>query len=307
MAESDAPKKSETITALDILDISRNEEVMIGQPKDIRNYFEPPRAEKDGDEENEKVAEIRYSKHSWRKHKSTPKDKVTVSTVVKPESIDTKDRIKQPTEETIKDYITTQKERPTNYSEMLLDPFQQINALYLLQYDHEALISNPKLTLAVKAVFHQLIYNEDMIDLIPVYDNIFNDNLYHDIKFTKEVMEPLTAQDLEMLTTSMREQIRQQQIQRQVNLKPPKYAVNEIIGAQDKEGRWWMSQVINVLSCHNQHVYYVSFLGWGEQFNEFIATPYRLNKFNPKKHKYFRPAWIKEKEIAEKGSADEKD
>lgn len=300
MAESSLPKKSETIVALDTLGINQNEEVMIGQPRDIKNYFDSPRAEKDTDDENEKVTDVKPPKRSWRKHKSSVKSKLPTTSTPKPELIDTKDKIKQPTEETIKDYIVTQKERPKNYEEMLLDPSKQLTALYLLQYDHEALISNPKLTLIVKALFHQLIYNEEMFELIPVYDNIFNDNLYHDIKFTKEVMEPLTKQDIETLTTSMQEQIRQQQIQRRVNLKPPKYAVNEIIGAQDKEGRWWMSQVLAVLSCHNQHVYYVSFLGWGELFNEFIATPYRLNKFNPKKHKYYRPAWVRDKEVEDK-------
>ena len=76
---------------------------------------------------------------------------------------------------------------------------------------------------------------------------------------------------------------------------PPKYEIDEIVGAKDKENKWWMSRILDHVTCHGHTVYYVEFLGWGDHFNEFISDLHRLEKFNPRKHRYYRPEWKNKK------------
>lgn len=70
----------------------------------------------------------------------------------------------------------------------------------------------------------------------------------------------------------------------------PLFTKNEIVGAKDKEGRWWMSQILDIIQYDHHNIYYVSFLGWGDRFNEFITNTSRIKKYNPRRHKYYRPS-----------------
>lgn len=68
-------------------------------------------------------------------------------------------------------------------------------------------------------------------------------------------------------------------------LKP--FKVDQIIGAKDKENKWWMARVLHAYHPENSHDtwYYVHFEGWGHSHNEWInGLSYRVREFNPRKH-----------------------
>ena len=65
----------------------------------------------------------------------------------------------------------------------------------------------------------------------------------------------------------------------------PRYAEGQIIGAQDREKRWCMAQILKTMALDNDIWYYVRFIGWGREFNEMIAEGARLQIFNARRHK----------------------
>jgi hypothetical protein len=73
----------------------------------------------------------------------------------------------------------------------------------------------------------------------------------------------------------------------QVHIKKlrPRYAEGQIIGAQDREKRWCMAQILKTMALDNDIWYYVRFIGWGREFNEMIAEGDRLQIFNARRHK----------------------
>lgn len=156
--------------------------------------------------------------------------------------------------------------------------------------------SSTTFLLFVKSLFHRYIAGLGHKELIDIYDEIFNDKLYSGDS-AKHVFVPVLSDEWRVeKIKEYQEHMQQVHVRRVAKRNPPKYEAGEIIGAKDKEGRWWMSKVLDVYEYQNNQVYYVEFIGWGEKFNEFIADGFRLQKFNPKRHRYFRPAW------ADKGS-----
>ena len=145
----------------------------------------------------------------------------------------------------------------------------------------------------IKATFHELIVNLGKIHIIEYYNRIFNDNQF-DTLLTKPDTNitpvEMSDEDKQVFIHDYQKRMHAEEVRKRLNAKPPKYVVGEIVGAQDKEGKWWMSQVLATFSYLGQHIYYVTFLGWGEQFNEFIISPFKIQWFNPKKHRYYRPA-----------------
>lgn len=151
--------------------------------------------------------------------------------------------------------------------------------------------------LYIKAIFHELIVKHNRIHLIDRYNEIFNDQQFDTLqKKGRDVhITPVEMSDEEKQAFVHEYQIRvrAEEVRKRLNAKRAKHVVGEIVGAQDKEGRWWMSRVLAVFSYLGQHMYYVEFLGWGEQFNEFIVSPFRIQWYNPKKHRYYRPAFAR--------------
>lgn len=146
--------------------------------------------------------------------------------------------------------------------------------------------------LSLKALYDTLIVEKNVHELIADYNEVFNDLPYE--KLSKNEFDN-TLQDIELTEeqkatyiATYQKKIREREVRKRINAKPPRFSVGDIVGAQDKEGRWWMSQVLDVFSYLGQHIYYVSFLGWGEQFNEFITNKFKIRWYNPKKHKYYR-------------------
>lgn len=68
---------------------------------------------------------------------------------------------------------------------------------------------------------------------------------------------------------------------------PPKFKVDQIVGARDKTNRWWLSRVLHVYNDSDSkfYWYYVHFEGWPKSSREWIcSSTYSIRQFNPKKH-----------------------
>ena len=161
----------------------------------------------------------------------------------------------------------------------------------LLSLNLDFLHVNANLALVVKQKLHQFITIDRLYSLIPIYDTIFNDQLYADIQHKPEPDEPIIiTRDLEQ---KLREQYKAdiaeyQQMREQARF--CKFETGEICGVKDKEGRWWLGRVLKVFQYNEHAIYYVEFAGWAESFNEFITDRFRIEKFNPHKHRLYRPA-----------------
>lgn len=149
----------------------------------------------------------------------------------------------------------------------------------------------------IKAIFHELIVMHNRTHLIGRYNEIFQDGQFdtlqkkgHDVCI---VPVEMSDEEKQAFVHEYQMRMRAEEVRKRLNAKRAKHVVGEIVGAQDKEGRWWMSRVLAVFSYLGQHMYYVEFLGWGEQFNEFIVSPFRIQWYNPKKHRYYRPAFAR--------------
>jgi hypothetical protein len=164
----------------------------------------------------------------------------------------------------------------------------------------------PKFAMAIKAKFDQFIMVSKILELIPLYNKIFNDKMYDDMNYVKAADSfALSDKDVLELTKKYNHDVAER-IKQQKSLRvAPKFEENEIVGAKDKEGKWWMSRVLKVYehpAFPNQSVYYVEYLGWGSAFNDFITNSYCIARYNPRAHIYYRPAWRQqaiEKEEAE--------
>jgi len=143
-----------------------------------------------------------------------------------------------------------------------------------------------KLVITLKAKLHHLIKFECIYELIPIYDEIFNDQLYKDIDVPDDIEIPN-----EQIDSYIKQYNDALMKYKKKVYKAPQFEKGEVVGAKDKEGNWWMSEVLEIFTYKEHAVYYVKFFGWGDQFNEFITSTRNIKKFNPRKHLYYRPAW----------------
>lgn len=75
--------------------------------------------------------------------------------------------------------------------------------------------------------------------------------------------------------------------ERQIKKAAPKFKVGQIVGAKDKENKWWLSRILHVYDTpkKNSYWYYVRFEGWGKEHDEWIdGSSYRVRQFNSRKH-----------------------
>jgi hypothetical protein len=270
------------------LDNNSTNEVPIGSPRNIRNEI-PEYIKIKEDKKKKKIEEF---------HKSinyvpsiVPNEQNVFNSIVSSDS-----RRELTISELIDKYIVTDiaydsdsfhKGNNSSINECILKLRSSYIIFIASKVEHKGVTANDLLYL--RAVFHKYIVDYNCTILVPIYNEIFNDNIY--AKFKDEI-EMVTAGIPTMVTSafvnSYQRKIRQLEIANRLNKAEPKYAVKEIVGAQDKEGRWWMAQVLEVFSYKKHHLYYVEFVNWGDQFNEFISNHNKLQKYNPKKHKLYK-------------------
>ncbi len=157
----------------------------------------------------------------------------------------------------------------------------------------------PKFVLTVKNKLDELIIGEQMPELIPIYDEMFNDKLYEGIR--DESNYPINV-PVEFIMKSFTEynathHIDKKKIRAIRNAK--RYTDGEIVGAKDSEGHWWLSRILKVFNYSNHYIYFVEFCGWEERYNSFLDST-RIEKFNPKKHTLYRGANISKQKLMHK-------
>ena len=77
----------------------------------------------------------------------------------------------------------------------------------------------------------------------------------------------------------------------------PKFREGQIIGASDKNNKWWMSMVKKIFIVDKKIVYLIKFIGWDNSCDEFIEQGNRLTYYNPYKHKQFYNNQLEHKNI----------
>jgi hypothetical protein len=73
----------------------------------------------------------------------------------------------------------------------------------------------------------------------------------------------------------------------QLSKKPSVFKEGQIVGARDKEHKWWLSRVLAIHSDVERagYWYYIRFEGWGSMHDEWIySDTYRVRLFNSRKH-----------------------
>ena len=140
----------------------------------------------------------------------------------------------------------------------------------------------------IKNFFHTLIVDERRIEFVEKYNKIFNDDLYKDITAYYKAM-PIIPQDvLDSALVKYNAKVAAYMKQTHSRRQMPTFYDGQIIGAKDRDGKWWLSQVITSVTYGEHKAYYVRFCGFDEMFNEWIGDRYRVRFFNPYKHKLYR-------------------
>jgi hypothetical protein len=143
----------------------------------------------------------------------------------------------------------------------------------------------------IKKKFDEFIIKENITELIPLYNQIFNDKLYDNIHCigVEDITLP-TDDDIKIIVNKYNNDVTAR-IKRQEQPQPqPPYEEGEIIGARDNKGKWWMARLLKVFTHIYHDIYYVEFLIRGHKYNDAIIDPYRLARYDPQNHPYERSA-----------------
>ena len=73
----------------------------------------------------------------------------------------------------------------------------------------------------------------------------------------------------------------------QAKKKHDPFTIGQIVGAKDKENKWWLSRVLHVFNDKERagYWYYIRFEGWGVMHDEWIySETYRVRYYNSRKH-----------------------
>ncbi len=144
----------------------------------------------------------------------------------------------------------------------------------------------PQIMVLLKIKFDDFIIKERMINLVPLYNKIYNDNLYDKVHEIIDNFEPvIPAEVLSEMALRYNETIKARIIQQNRKKEIPKYEVNDLVGARDREGKWRVAVILARFTYDGINLYYVDFPGYPSCFREFIVET-KIEVFNPKKHKY---------------------
>jgi len=125
-------------------------------------------------------------------------------------------------------------------------------------------------------VIHKMIDN--------IRKNKHSDNLwFRDVNINISNTPPIPVEERKLIESKLPQFNYSKQIKKA--MKP--FAVNQIVGAKDKENRWWLSRILHVhdSSDSENYWYHVRFEGWGSLHDEWINNKtYRVRAYNPRKH-----------------------
>lgn len=128
----------------------------------------------------------------------------------------------------------------------------------------------------IKSVLFKMLHN--------IKSGNSNDNIaFRDVSLPVIKLPPIPAED----RIYIEKNLPHYNYSRQLKKIPPKFKVGQIVGAKDKENKWWLSRVLHVYDTpqKNSYWYYIRFEGWGKMHDEWICSnTYRVRYFNPHKH-----------------------
>lgn len=133
---------------------------------------------------------------------------------------------------------------------------------------------------------HTLCY-----DIYVIYKMIYNitngdiqDNIH--FRYVDENIRkypPIPQED----RSALEQKIKYMRFSYQAKKKHEAFKVGQIVGAKDKENKWWLSRVLYVFNDPERSGfwYYIRFEGWGPIHDEWIySETYRVKWFNPRRH-----------------------
>lgn len=139
----------------------------------------------------------------------------------------------------------------------------------------EGSLMNQELHYDIFVIF-KMLYN---IKINKLQDNIHFRSVNENIK----KHPPIEPEEMAIIERK----IKYMRFSYQTKKKHDPFKVGQIVGAKDKEMKWWLSRILHV---HNDderagYWYYVRFEGWGPIHDEWIySETYRVKLFNPRKH-----------------------
>ena len=112
-----------------------------------------------------------------------------------------------------------------------------------------------------------------------IIDNIHFRNIYTDI----EKYPPIPIEDRIVLENK----VKYMRYSYQSKKKHIPFKVGQIVGAKDKEQKWWLSRILHVHNSEDRpgYWYYIRFEGWGVNHDEWIySETFRVKPYNSRKH-----------------------
>ena len=192
--------------------------------------------------------------------------------------------------QTVRDFDTAMNNENdlNSYKKLITELILEGNIDHMLFVKYKCYLKSiPEALAIIKGFFHKLIVDDRRYDIISVYNELFCDEVYKVIdKYNERYVIPQDI--LNKALDDYNKKIASFIKKTHTLYKMKTFTEGQIIGAQDREGRWWLSQVITMVTYGQHRCYYVRFCGWDECFNEWIADPYRLQWYNYKRHKLYR-------------------
>lgn len=145
---------------------------------------------------------------------------------------------------------------------------------------HKSLTTDQRLLLIFREQLKHYIVRKGMNKLITVYNQLFDDDMFKD--YTASI-DKLSQDDIQELYNMHKNSQRKMELMFMGRNKY-QFNVGDLVGARDKEGRWWAANILNKFSYHGKDVYYIHYHNWGPEFDEFVSDMHRIRRFNPKLH-----------------------
>lgn len=172
-----------------------------------------------------------------------------------------------------------------------------------VRLQHKQIMQDSGLVLLLQEAFTRYIAMNG-ISFIKEYNSICKDDKFvgyviplgrrHTEKIPQPALPPMAAEDLLNIDRWVEDNCKWQvlkklngegsEVKKEKRL-PNKFEVGQIVGAKDQERKWWMARILYVFVDPNYPYpwYYVHFEGWKDIHNEWISTPFRIKRFNPRR------------------------
>ena len=132
----------------------------------------------------------------------------------------------------------------------------------------------------------ELNYNRCIIH--KMISNIKNNNYMENIYFREATYAVSNVPPMSVTERmSIEENLPQFRYSRQIKKKQAPFNVDDIVGAKDKENKWWLARILHRFDAPEteDYWYYIRFENHGPLHDEWICSKtYRVRYFNPKKH-----------------------